>query len=312
MKINLFERNFTADIHAHHNHTGDPSKENIGASLHDIERIIGILFIFDPVGTDEWPVGTGEPSVESILVAKIGNTADFDLLEMGAGVENPFGGVFGVGSDLMEHRNGDTPRDLAGNVPIFEILEIIDKDLFLTGWGEFDFAGFEMFDGFGGKTFDVDEPLAFKHRFDRGTTFVAMGNRVDDVFFAAEKTLLLEVGEDFFTAFLGGEASISFASGGEHFAVFADDLDAFEIVTFANFEIVEIVSGGNLDGTGTVCGVGVFVGNNRDDAVGKRELEETANEILVALVIRIDGDGDITEDGLGASGGDDNLFGYIR
>lgn len=74
-----------------------------------------------------------EPGVESVFVAVVGNAADLDFLKVGASIENPFGSF--VGFSLMEHRNGDTPRDLAGNVPIFQTFEVIDEDFFLeAGW----------------------------------------------------------------------------------------------------------------------------------------------------------------------------------
>ena len=41
-------------------------------------------------------------------------------------------------------------------------------------------------------------------------------------------------------------------------------------MTFTDFKIVEVVGGGDFDGAGAVFGVGVFVGNHRDFAVGKR------------------------------------------
>ena len=79
------------------------------------------------------------------------------------------------------------------------------------------------------------------------------------------------------------------------------------MVTLADFEIIEIVGRGNLDGAGAVGGVGVFVGDDRDGAVGEGKLDEAADEVLITLVVRVDGDGDIAEEGLGAGGADDDF-----
>ena len=191
MKIDLFERNFTTHIHAHHDHAGDPSKENIASGFHDIERIVRVFFAFGPVGTDKGPVGAAEPGVEGVFVAVIGDAADFDFLKVGASIENPLGGLIGFG--LVEHRDSDAPRDLAGDVPILEILKVINQDLLFVGWCEFDFAGFKMFDSVSGEALDVDKPLSFKHRLDDGAAFVTVSDGVNNLFLATEKTLVFEI-----------------------------------------------------------------------------------------------------------------------
>lgn len=196
---------------------------------------------------------------------------------------------------------------MTGNVPVFETLEIIDKDLFLTGGVEFDFAFFEVFDGGFSKAFHVDEPLRFEHRLNDSATFVTVGDRVGDFFFAAHKALFFKIFQDLFAGFKSGETTIGFGDVGVHSAVFGDNRDALQIVTLANFEIVEIVGGGDFDGAGAVFGVGVLVGDDGDFTVGEREFNKATNEVLIARVIGVDGDGGITEKGFGASGTDDNF-----
>lgn len=78
-------------------------------------------------------------------------------------------------------------------------------------------------------------------------------------------------------------------------------------MTLANFEIVEVVGGGNLDGAGAVLGVGVFVGDDGDFAVGEGEFDKTTDEVLIAGIIRVDRDGSVTEESFGASGTDDDF-----
>ena len=36
MEIDLPEGDFAGDVEPHHNHAGDPSKENVGAGFHDV------------------------------------------------------------------------------------------------------------------------------------------------------------------------------------------------------------------------------------------------------------------------------------
>jgi len=78
-------------------------------------------------------------------------------------------------------------------------------------------------------------------------------------------------------------------------------------MAFTDFEIVEVVSGGDFDSAGAVFGVGVLVGDNGDFAVGEREFDKAADEVLIARIIRIDGNGSIAEKGFGTSGADDDF-----
>ena len=187
VEIDFFKWYFTGDIDAHHNHTGNPGEENIGASFHYIERIIRVEHTFGPVRTNNWPVGAREPGIKGIFVADIFDASTLNLFKIHTAVENPLWSSSRFCGDFSKHRDGDTPRDLTGNIPVFEILEVINQNALLALWVKLDFAGFEMFNRFGGELLDIDEPLLLKSRFDGCATFVTVRNRVDNAFFATEK-----------------------------------------------------------------------------------------------------------------------------
>lgn len=94
-----------------------------------------------------------------------------------------------------------------------------------------------------------------------------MGDGVGDFLFTAEEAFGFKGFEDFFAAFGGRETLIIGSSGGGHTSIFADDLDALKIMALADFEIVEIVGWGNLDGASAISRVSVFVGDDRDGAI---------------------------------------------
>lgn len=164
-----------------------------------------------------------------------------------------------------------------------------------------------MFDGSFGKTLDVDEPLGFEHRLDDRATFITVGDGVSDFLGAAHKAGFFEVVENFLAGFEGGETLVGFGNVGIHSAVFGNDGDTLKIMAFADFEVVEIVSRGNLDGAGTVLGVGVFIGDDGNFAVGERKFNKTTDEVLIARIVGIDSDGGIAKESLGASGTDDDF-----
>ena len=64
--------------------------------------------------------------------------------------------------------------------------------------------------------------------------------------------------------------------------------------------------GRDLDRAGAGLGVGVFVGDDADAASDQRQDRVAADEVLVALVVGMDGDAGVTEDSLGPGGGDDD------
>ena len=110
---------------------------------------------------------------------------------------------------------------------------------------------------------------------------------------------------DGFAGFLDCQAGKATGDFG-HATVFADDLDDPEMMALTDFPVVEVVRGGNLDNTGAEAHVDHFVS---DDFYLKRPIDAfdgdgLADVLLVTLVVRVDGDGGITEFGLGASRGE--------
>ena len=260
-------------------------------------------------------MGGGEPGVEGIFVAEVAVAADFDFVEVDAGVEDPLGrSVYGRGGgDVVggvvevEHGDGNAPGDLAGDVPIFETFEVVDEDFLFALGVEFDFAGFEMGNGGFSKFLRIDKPLLAEHGFDDGATLVAVGDSVGDFLFATKEAFFLKIGQNFFATFFGSEAGVIWAANREHTSVGADDGEFFEVVTFADFEVVVIMGGSNLDGAGAVFHLGVFVGDDGYFPFGKGELDFFVDNCGVASILWINCDGHITKESFGTSGGDDNF-----
>ena len=82
----------------------------------------------------------------------------------------------------------------------------------------------------------------------------------------------------------------------------------FESVALAGFEVVGIVSRGDLDGSGAEFGLCKLVENDGYLAAHEGKHHRPAVQMGVALIVRIDGDGSVAEHGLRARGGDDDGF----
>ena len=67
-----------------------------------------------------------------------------------------------------------------------------------------------------------------------------------------------------------------------------------------DLEIVEIMRGGDLDRAGAFFGIGIFVGDDRNQAADERQPHLFALKMEVALIFRMDRDRRIAEHGFGA------------
>ena len=84
-------------------------------------------------------------------------------------------------------------------------------------------------------------------------------------------------------------------------AVFGNDLEPWQIMVVSNFKIVKIVGRGNFDRAGAVLGIGVLVGDDRDFAVGQREMDSFSYQIFVTSILGVNRDGGITKESLWTS-----------
>jgi hypothetical protein len=76
-----------------------------------------------------------------------------------------------------------------------------------------------------------------------------------------------------------------------------------QLVALADRVVVEVVRRRDLDAAGAEFEVDVGVGDDRDLAVGQRQLDHLADQVLVALVFRMDHHGGVAEHGFRAGRG---------
>ena len=88
-----------------------------------------------------------------------------------------------------------------------------------------------------------------------------------------------------------------------------DHVDHRQVMPPADLKIVEVVRRRDLHRAGALLGVGVFVRDDRDGAADQRQDRVAADQVLVALVVRMHRDGGVAEHRLGPGRGNDNVFG---
>ncbi len=75
--------------------------------------------------------------------------------------------------------------------------------------------------------------------------------------------------------------------------------------------VVEVMRRRDLHAAGAECGVDIVIGDDRDAPTGQRQVDQLADEMPVAFVVGVYGDGGVAEHGLGARGGDDQRTGAV-
>ncbi len=123
----------------------------------------------------------------------------------------------------------------------------------------------------------------------------------------ADRTELLEVGDEELARVQGGQPRVALAGGGAHQAVLADDADLLEPVTAADLEVVGVVPRRDLQRACAEVGLDVLVGDDRKAAADERQHDLLADEMRVALVVGVHRNGAVGEHRLWPHGRDDDL-----
>ena len=94
--------------------------------------------------------------------------------------------------------------------------------------------------------------------------------------------------------------------------VLVEHENLLEVVTLTHLEVVRVVARRNLDTAGAELHVNVLVAEDRDLAVHDREDAGLADQVLVALVVRVDRNAGIAHEGLRTGGRNDQIARAVR
>ena len=102
-----------------------------------------------------------------------------------------------------------------------------------------------------------------------------------------KQTLRFEVCNHLFSCFVAVHACVLAAYVGADSRVVVHHGDNRQVVALTYHEVVGVVRRGDLNNAGTELHVNIVVGDYRYLAVGQRELNHFADDVLVALVVRV-------------------------
>ncbi len=258
----------------------------------ELRQVRGLL---RPAERGERPQAGGEPGVEDVGVLR-------PALAGGRLV------VRAEADDLAVRAvpDGDAvaPPQLARDAPVVEVVDPVEVALLHLHRVDRDAAVADRVTGGLGEGLDLDPPLEGQARLDGGAAARAVPDGVQvRALLRDDATLLAQRADDRGTGLVAVQAEEGAVDGDD--TVLVHDRHVGQVVALPDGEVVRVVRRGHLDAAGAELRVDVGVRDDGDRAVGQRELDELADQVLVALVVGVDGDGRVTEHRLGAGGGDD-------
>ena len=302
------ERNLTGLLEPREYHTNYPEEDDIVAGHEYICRIeVSVLRgILRPAEGLKRPECTGEPGIEGVLIlSEVMSTALRAALRC-LGPDHHLTAVLTVvGRDTV------SPPELTGDTPVLDILKPVKIGLTVVLRNELELAGLDGLDRRLRHLLHTYEPLRLDHWLDRGTTAVVGTDimlRRNDLHQQTEIGQILYHG----LSCLIAVHAIILRSRAVDGRIIVQDRDLRQIVTLADLEVVRVVCRCDLYSTGSEGHIGMLIPDDRDLTIRKRKLHHLADHVLIARILRIDGDGGITEQGLRTGGCDLDLTGTIR
>ncbi|MDT4793166.1 hypothetical protein FQZ97_256800 [compost metagenome] len=314
-------------VHGQHDHAGDPEEDDVEAGDQHVGGVEGLeeLGLFRPAEGGEGPQARAEPGVEHVFV-----------LAQGALAQVVLGADFGfVAADVdvaffvVPGRDAVAPPQLAADAPVLDVAHPAEVHVLVLLRHELDAAVFHGGDGRFGQRLGGDVPLVGEPGLDDGAGAVALGHFQRVVVDLLEQAGGLEVGDDLAArveavemgiggrqaaVHLGVDAAIEVEhlGGGQYGGVLVEDVDQRQVVALADFIVVEVMGRGDLHAAGAELAVDVVVGDDRDTPAHQRQLDEGADQRLVALVFRVHGHGGVAEHGFRTGGGDHQVVLAVR
>ena len=297
------ERDVLHLLEAGEDHARDPEEDDVIARDHDARGIpeLQILrVLIRPAERGKRPECGAEPGVEHVGIA-VDVPAVAGLALAGVGARD--GDMTAV--IAVPRRDLVAPPELAGNAPVVDILHPVIIGLAEALGHELDASVTHGLDGGLGQRLHLDEPLRARHRLNDRAAAVARADVVVIGLGLDEVALLLEIGHDGLARLITVETVVLAAV--DDAGVLVEDKDLLEVVAQTDLIVVRVVAGRHLDAAGAEIELDVIVGHDGQLAAHERQDRRLADEVLVALVRRVDRNAGVAEHGLRTGGGNGEI-----
>ena len=220
-------------------------------------------------------------------------------------------------------RNLVPPPELTGDAPGLDVLQPVEIGLLPVVGDEARLSLPHRLQRRAGQRFCVHIPLIGQPGLHRHAAAVAMGHHVDMILDPFQQAEFVHARDDPF-ARLETVKAVQLEGFGQfvrrlHAAqeilvvlqqqggVGVQNVDHRQTVALAHLEVVEVVRRGDLHRAGAGFGIGVLVGDDGDAPAHQRQDDVLADDVLVALIVRVDGHGGVAQHGFRPCGGHDDM-----
>ena len=191
------------------------------------------------------------------------------------------------------------PPQLATHAPRLDVAHpLVIRVLPLLGH-EHRMALFDRFDGRLGERRRVDVPLVGQPGLQRHARAVAVRDHVRVRLDLLEQTQALHLRHDRLARAVALHAPEALGHVARDVRVLVEDVDHGELMAAADFEVVEVVRGRDLDGTRPLLGIGILVRDDRNAASDDRQDRVLADQILESRIVRMHRDARVAQHGFG-------------
>ena len=248
------------------------------------------------------PEAGREPRVEGVLVlADLGGAA---RLTRRGGLDGDRDALAGV---AVPDGDAVPPPDLAGDAPVADVLHPVEVGALEALRDELDVAVGDDLDRGLRERLRVHPPLHRDQRLDDRPAALAVADGVGVRLFLLEAAGIDEVRDHALARLEAVEVRV-LPGQLVHRAVGIHDRDDLEVVALPDLEVDGVVAGGDLQRARAAFDLDGGVRDDRDEPPVGRHGRPQADEVAVAVVVRVDGDGGVRRDRLRAGGGDDDVL----
>ena len=301
------ERDLTQQLEPRPDHPVLPEADDLAGGRVDVAGVVA-LELGRPLRPAEGRVGPErgrEPGVEHVRVA-----LELAGAALGARVRRR-PGAGDVAVRAVPERLLVPPPELARDVPVRDLLERADRELVLRLGVVADAPLLQRRERRLARLLHRHPPLQRDERLDPGVAALARADRVPVVLALLEPVVLLQPGEHGLVGLLlrlPGEVAGVLV----HPAVRTDHGQDLELVVAADLEVGRVVAGRDLERAGAELGLDARVGDHRHGPLDVGDEHLLADRVAVALVVGMDGDGDVGEDRRRPHGRDRDVPGAVR
>ena len=285
---------------AGHDHARHPQVDDVPGGSQELGRVeaLKVLGLVRPAEGREGPQPGRRPGVHDIGV--LTNEGLAGVRVDGADLE-VFDRCAGHAVLVVPDRNAVAPPELTADAPVLDVVEPVEVDLGPALGAEVEALAIDGGDGGLGQLLHLHEPLLADQGLDDGLRAVRDRLAVGDVVHALELAHLLELGDDL----LAGELAALALEGTRvlvHGAVLVEQQDNRQVVPGTALVVGQVVAGRDLHAASAELHVHGLVGDHGDFAVHEGHPHGLAHQGLEALVVGVNGNTRVAQQGLGPGG----------